>query len=71
LLKKEAGEFLSLKQEYTEMTKTFEDQQVHIAALERRLGKEEIKWFLSGAGVLVAGVFLGISARKKKRSSLI
>lgn len=71
LLKKEAAEFLSLKQEYTAMTKTYEDQQVHIATLERSLGKEEIKWFLSGAGVLIAGVILGISARKKKRNSLM
>jgi len=71
LLKKEAAEFLSLKEKYREMTQTFEDQQVHIAALERRLGKEEIKWFLSGAGVLVAGIILGISAKKKKRSSFM
>ena len=71
LLKEEAADFLSLKQKHTEMTQTYEDQKVHIAALERRLGKEEIKWFLSGAGVLVAGVILGISARKKKRGSLI
>jgi SH3 domain protein len=71
MLKKEAAEFLSLKQKYKEMTQTFEDQQDHIAALERRLGKEEIKWFLSGAGVLVAGIILGISARRKKRGSLL
>lgn len=70
-LKKEAADFLSLKEKHNEMTRTFEDQQVHIAALERRLGKEEIKWFLSGAGVLVAGVILGMSARKKKRSSFM
>ena len=71
LLKKESADFLGLEKKYEEATKGFQEQQEHIAALEKSLGNEDIKWFLSGAGVLVAGIFLGMSAKKKKRSSLL
>lgn len=71
LLKKESADFLGLEKKYEKATKGFKEQQEHIAALEKTLGNEDIKWFLSGAGVLVAGIFLGMSAKKKKRSSLL
>ncbi|MCP4115243.1 MAG: TIGR04211 family SH3 domain-containing protein [Desulfobacteraceae bacterium] len=71
LLKKESADFLALEKKYEKATKGFQEQQEHIAALEKTLGNEDIKWFLSGAGVLVAGILLGMSAKKKKRSSLL
>ena len=71
LLKKESADFLALEKKYEKATKGFQEQQEHIAALEKSLGNEDIKWFLSGAGVLVAGIFLGMSAKKKKRNSLM
>lgn len=71
LLKKESADFLALEKKYEKATKGFQEQQEHIAALEKTLGNEDIKWFLSGAGVLVAGILLGMSARKKKRNSLL
>jgi SH3 domain protein len=71
LLKKESADFLGLEKKYEKATKGFQEQQEHIAALEKSLGNEDIKWFLSGAGVLVAGIFLGMSAKKKKRNSLM
>lgn len=71
LLKKESADFLALEKKYEQTTKGFKEQQERIAALEKSLGNEDIKWFLSGAGVLVAGIFLGMSARKKKRNSLL
>lgn len=71
LLKKESADFLALEKKYEKATKGFQEQQEHIAALEKSLGNEDIKWFLSGAGVLVAGILLGMSARKKKRNSLL
>lgn len=71
LLKKESADFLALEKKYEKATKGFNEQQERIAALEKTLGNEDIKWFLSGAGVLVAGIFLGMSAKKKKRNSLL
>ncbi|MBI9092627.1 MAG: TIGR04211 family SH3 domain-containing protein [Desulfobacterium sp.] len=71
LLKKESADFLALEKKYEKATKGFNEQQERIAALEKSLGNEDIKWFLSGAGVLVAGIFLGMSAKKKKRNSLL
>ncbi len=71
LLKKESADFLALEKKYDKATKGFKEQQERIAALEKSLGNEDIKWFLSGAGVLVAGIFLGMSAKKKNKNSLL
>lgn len=70
LLKKGAADFLSLKQKHDKVTKEFKEQQERISGLEKRLGNEDVKWFLSGAGVLIVGLILGMSARNKKRGSL-
>jgi SH3 domain protein len=71
LLKKESADFLILKQKYEKVTKAYQELEAHSAVLEKSLGNEDVKWFLSGAGVLVAGILLGMSARKKKRNSLL
>ncbi len=71
LLQKESAEFLALKKRYNEASSLYKKQQEHVLALEKSLGKEDIKWFLSGAGVLVVGILLGLSARKKRKSSLL
>ena len=70
-LKKQSADLLTLEQKYKEATGQFKAQQERIAALEKNLESQDIKWFLSGAGVLIAGMLLGISARKKKHSSLL
>lgn len=70
-LKREASEFLILKQKYEESSSTMQQQQERIQALEKSLGKEDVIWFVSGAGVLVVGMLLGMSARKKRKSSLL
>ena len=71
LLKNEAADFLDLKKRYDEVTMKFKDQQERIALLEKSLGKEDLKWFMGGAGVLLLGMLLGMVARKKKRNSLL
>ena len=70
-LKKESADFLDLEQKYKAATSQFKAQQKRIKALESSLKSQDIKWFLSGAGVLVAGILLGLSARKKKKNSLL
>jgi len=71
LLKNEAANFLDLKKRYDEVTMGFKEQQERISLLEKSLGKEDIKWFMGGAGVLLLGIMLGMVARKKKRNSLL
>ncbi|MFO7883259.1 MAG: TIGR04211 family SH3 domain-containing protein [Desulfobacteraceae bacterium] len=70
-LKKESADFLELEEKYKKATSRFKEQQDRIAELEKSLGNEEIKWFLSGSGVLIVGIFLGLSARKKQKRSLL
>ena len=70
-LKKKSADFLALEAAHEEMTQAFTQQKDRILALENRLSKEDIKWFLSGAGVLVVGIILGMSTRRKKQRSLL
>ncbi|MFK5953858.1 MAG: TIGR04211 family SH3 domain-containing protein [Desulfobacterium sp.] len=70
-LKKKSADFLALEAAHEEMTQAFTQQKDRILTLESRLSKEDIKWFLSGAGVLVVGIILGVSTRRKKQRSLL
>ncbi len=70
-LKLESAEFLKLDAKYKEAIKLSQEQKLEIAALEGNLNNEEKLWFLSGAGVFIVGLFLGLSTRRKKRNSLL
>lgn len=70
-LKKESSDFLKLDAEYKKMVAQYEEQKVKIERLEDE-SKSELKfWFLIGPGVFIVGLCLGLSTRKKKRSSLL
>lgn len=70
-LKKKSADFLALEAAHKKMTQAFNRQKDRINTLESRLGKEDIKWFLSGAGILLVGIILGVSTRRKKQRSLL
>ena len=70
-LKKKSADFLALEATHEEMTQAFTQQKDRILTLENRLSQEDIKWFLSGAGLLVVGIILGVSTRRKKQRSLL
>ncbi|MEH0020326.1 MAG: TIGR04211 family SH3 domain-containing protein [Desulfobacter sp.] len=70
-LQKASADYLKLDAKYKALLKTSEDQQTHIATLEKNMNDEEKLWFLSGAGVFIVGLVIGLSTRKKKRSSLL
>ncbi len=70
-LQKESAGFLALQKIHQEMSSQFQGQQERIAVLEKNLGRKTIRWFLSGAAVLVVGILLGMSARKKRQRSLL
>ena len=70
-LKQKSADFLQLDAEYKKMTQQFEIQKNQIETLENSLNNEEKLWFLSGAGVFIVGLFLGLSTRKKKKNRLL
>ncbi len=70
-LKQASAEFLKLNESYKVLSKLSQDQKDQIHTLEQNLNNEEKIWFLSGAGVFIVGLIIGLSTRKKKRSSLL
>ncbi len=70
-LKKESADFLTLEKQYRKTAALSKKQQVRINSLEKQLSKSDIKWFLSGSGVFLIGIMLGIGTGKKRRTSLL
>ncbi len=75
-LKKESAEFLELKSNYKKTSSELIEQTKKAEKLEEELTKlllhQNIKWFLSGAGVLLLGFMIGYSTkRQRSRSSLL
>ncbi len=75
-LQKESAEFLELKSNYKKTSSQFAELTEKAGKLEEDLTKlllhQNIKWFLSGAGVLLFGFIIGFSAkRQRRRSSLL
>lgn len=70
-LARASADFLELDAEYKALVQLSEDQKQQIAALEKSLENETMLWFLSGAGVFIVGLILGLSTRKKKKRSLL
>lgn len=72
-LKTESAEFLELKSNYERTASQLANQTEKLKKTEEELTKlllhQNIKWFLSGAGVLVAGFILGFSAKRQRRKS--
>jgi SH3 domain protein len=70
-LARASADFLELDAQHKALVQLSEDQKQQIAALEKNLENEAMLWFLSGAGVFIVGLILGLSTRKKKRSALL
>lgn len=66
-LKKDSKNFLSLKKEHETSSEELK-QKVKIAEeLESKLMERNIKMFIAGAVIMLVGVLIGLSAKKKKR----
>ncbi|MBA3009597.1 MAG: TIGR04211 family SH3 domain-containing protein [Proteobacteria bacterium] len=70
-LEQASADFLKLNDDYKALTRLSQDQKDRIQALEQNMNNEEKLWFLSGAGVFIVGLIIGLSTRKKKRNSLL
>lgn len=72
-LKKESTQFLKLQAKYKESTSKLAEQTQKAEKYEDELTKllwnKNIKWFLSGAGVLILGFIIGFSTKRQRRYS--
>lgn len=72
-LKNDSADYLKLKGEYDRLTRSEAQHRQKLAFLEKKAADADfskaIKWFLAGAGVLLIGIIIGASM-KRKRSSL-
>ncbi len=69
-LSADSADFLKLSADYKLLVQESQDQKKTIASLEENLNNDTRFWFLSGAGVFLVGVLLGLSTRPGKRNSL-
>ncbi|MGM0452960.1 MAG: TIGR04211 family SH3 domain-containing protein [Thermodesulfobacteriota bacterium] len=74
-LKAESEDYLKLKKQHQSLTDELEKKDKRIASLEKQVSQSylssAIKWFLAGAGVLLAGMLIGASSARRKRSSTL
>jgi SH3 domain protein len=72
-LKRESKQFLELQAKYKESTSKLAEQTQKAEKYEDELTKllwnKNIKWFLSGAGVLILGFIIGFSTKRQRRHS--
>ena len=72
-LKNDSKEFLDLQTKYKDTTSKLAEQTQKAEKYEDELTKllwnKNIKWFLSGAGVLVLGFIIGFSTKRQRRHS--
>jgi len=70
-LKQRSANFLEIEQKYNDAVRQLEEQKVFIEQCNSQSHKEILYSFSIGAGVLIIGIILGISAKKQRRSSLL
>jgi len=74
-LQKESSEFLALQSKYKKSAQELDAQVKKANELEAEFGKlksnQKIKWFLIGAGVLLLGFLLGLSAKRQRRRYMV
>lgn len=73
ILKKDSKHFLELQEKYKASAAKLSEQtqkaQKYEDELTKLLWNKNIKWFLSGAGVLVLGFIIGFSTKRQRRHS--
>ncbi len=69
-LSADSADFLKLSGDYKLLVQECQDQKKTIASLKENQKNDTRFWFLSGAGVFLVGVLLGLSTRPGKRNSL-
>ncbi len=72
-LKSDSSDFFSLKKRYEQAAGQLQEKTERANKLEEEVSRlqlnRNIRWFLSGAGVLALGFLIGFSAKKQRRRS--
>lgn len=70
-IKNNSSRYLKIKDEYEKMKSDLEEKNQETERLNDVVRQKHITWFMSGAGVLLFGIFLGYSLKKKRRHSFL
>ncbi len=74
-LEASSTDYLTLKSRNEELTAQLKEKNQKIESLETKISdsflSEALKWFLSGAGVLLIGIIIGAANKRKRSSSLL
>ena len=70
-LKGNSDRYLKIKDEYAKMQEIIEQKDQELDRLNDVVAQKHIYWFLGGAGVLLMGILLGYSLKKKRRHSFL
>lgn len=70
-LKKGSESFLQLQADYKKVKTSLEEISNKADRLNDELTQKQITWFLSGAGVLLLGIMIGFTSKRKRRHSLL
>ena len=74
-LKQESADFLNLKEIYEKTSADLAAQTKRVEALEDETKSlrwnKGLRWFLSGAALLLVGILIGVSFRRQRKSSLL
>ena len=74
-LKRESADFLNLKEIYEKTSADLTTQTKRVEALEDEIKSlrwnKGLRWFLSGAALLLIGILIGVSFRRQRKSSLL
>ena len=71
LPKTDVAEYQKLKKEYSDLLERYKEESLKLETLENSTKKDffrqNVMWFLSGAGVLIIGFIIGFSAKRQRR----
>ncbi len=70
-LKSNSDSYLKIKDEYAGMQEVLSQKDQELDRLNGVVAQKHIYWFLGGAGVLLVGILLGYTLKKKRRHSFL
>lgn len=70
-LKAGSGQYLELRDKYTKTKTSLEAKVLECDTLNDQLTQKWIFWTITGAGILLIGIIMGSSSKRKRRHSLL
>jgi SH3 domain protein len=70
-LKAGSAQYLALKEQYTKTRASLDEKTLECDALNDQLTQKQIFWTLAGAGILLTGIIIGFSSKRKRSHSLL